>query len=153
MSAIVFDASADDQVPDIVTSWEMSTIGHPLSDLANLLSPYSFAVDPPNTAMMSRTNFAFSPTAHTAGLPSRQQCTEWYRDTAGWDPSLELEWGDVFANFRNGVIMQGIAARYAQRQASSERAKEIGGYMVPYGEFSWGLVQRLQKTHVAKAKI
>ena len=38
--------------------------------------------------------------------------------------------------------MQGIAARYALRQASSEKAKEIGDLMGPYGEFTWALIQR-----------
>lgn len=120
----------------------MSTIGHPLSDLSNLLGPYSFAVDPPNAAMSVRTNPAFLPSAHTAGLPSRSRCAGWYDEIAGWDPTPELEWGDAFAAFRNSVIMQGIAARYALRQASSAQAKEIGALMGPYGEFSWGLIAR-----------
>lgn len=123
-------------------SWEMSTIGHSLSDLSNLLGPYSFAVDPPNDTMSARTNPAFLPSAHTAGLPLRSRCVEWYKEIAGWDPAPELEWGDAFAAFRNSVIMQGIAARYALRQASSAQAKEIGGLMGPYGEFSWGLIAR-----------
>lgn len=120
----------------------MSTVGHPLSDLSNLLSPYSFAVNPPNPAMAKLTNPAFTLSAATPGLPSPAECSQWYADVAGWDPSSVLEWGDVFANFRNSVIMQGIAARFAQRQASSVRAKEIGELMGPYGEFSWGLAQR-----------
>lgn len=136
-----------------MSSWEMSTIGHPLSDLSNLLSPYSFAVDPPNSAMSARTNPAFSPSVDTQGLPSRLQCIQWYRGIAGWDPSAELDWGDIFANFRNAVIMQGIAARYAQRQASSEKAKEIGSLMGPYGEFCWGLVERRKTTDRVKAKM
>ena len=134
-------------------SWEMSTIGHPLSDLSNLLSPYSFAVDPPNSAMTPRTNDAFATSAHTPGLPSRLQCAQWYAEVVGWDPSSELEWGDTFANFRNSVIMQGIAARYAQRQASSEKAKEVGDLMGPYGEFTWGLAERLMRKKGLRAKM
>ena len=120
----------------------MSTIGHPLSDLANLLSPYSFADIPPNDALSALTNPAFRPSAHTPGLPSSSQCVRWYTEVAGWDPSSEVDWGHAFAAFRNGVIMQGIAARYALRQASSEKAKEIGGLMGPYGKFSWGLIEQ-----------
>lgn len=139
---------------DHVSSWEMSTIGHPLSDLSNLLSPYSFADNLPNDALSVRTNLAFLPSAHTPGLPSRSQCVQWYTEVAGWDPSLEVGWGDAFAAFRNGVIMQGIAARYAQRQASSEKAKEIGDLMRPYGEFSWGLIERWrEKAAKNKAKL
>ncbi|KAK4695197.1 hypothetical protein P7C71_g2508, partial [Lecanoromycetidae sp. Uapishka_2] len=128
-----------------ILDWEMSTIGHPLSDLSNLLSPYTFAVDPPTSALSTRMNSAFSPSNHTPGLPSRSQCIQWYAETAGWDPGPEVDWGDTFATFRNGVIMQGIAARYALRQASSEKAKEIGDLMGPYGEFSWGLIERWKR--------
>lgn len=130
----------------------MSTIGHPLSDLSNLLSPYSMAVDPPSSALSVRTNAAFYPSAHTPGLPSRSQCVQWYAELAGWNPSSELEWGDTFAMFRNGVIMQGIAARYALRQASSEKAKEIGDLMGPFGEFSWGLIERWKRMEANRRK-
>jgi aminoglycoside phosphotransferase (APT) family kinase protein len=132
----------------------MSTIGHPLSDLSNLLSPYTFAVNPPTSALSARTNPAFLPSSQTSGLPSRSQCIQWYAEVAGWDPASEVDWGDAFATFRNGVIMQGIAARYALRQASSEKAKEIGGLMGPYGEFSWGLIERwIGKEAKAEAKL
>ena len=132
----------------------MSTIGHPLSDLSNLLSPYCFAENPPNSALSTRTNPAFYPSAQTSGLPSRAQCVAWYTDVADWDPQTSIDWGDTFACFRNGVITQGIAARYALRQASSEKAKEIGDLMGPYGEFTWALIQQWKSKDVEmKAKI
>ncbi|KAL6715721.1 hypothetical protein ACLMJK_006682 [Lecanora helva] len=134
-----------------ILDWEMSTIGHPLSDLSNLLTPFCFAENPPDSALSSRTNPAFYPDARTAGLPSRAQCVKWYADVAGWDPQASVDWGDTFACFRNGVIMQGIAARYALRQASSEKAKEIGDLMGPYGEFTWILIQNWKK-HEVKTK-
>lgn len=130
----------------------MSTIGHPLSDLCNLLTPYCFAENPPDTALSSRTNPAFYPSAQTAGLPTRAQCVRWYADVAAWDPGPFVGWGDTFACFRNGVIMQGIAARYALRQASSEKAKEIGDLMGPYGEFTWALIQQWKEKNESRAR-
>ena len=124
-------------------SWEMSTIGHPLSDLANLLSPYTFAVSLPtstSSALSNRVNAAFIPSAKTPGLPTRDECMTWYAETAGWDPRPEMAWGDAFGVFRNSVIMQGIAARYALRQASSAKAHEYALQMGPFGEFAWWLV-------------
>lgn len=41
--------------------------------------------------------------------------------------------------------MQGIAARYALRQASSAKAKEYAVQMGPFGEFAAGLVRALVK--------
>ena len=39
--------------------------------------------------------------------------------------------------------MQGIAARYAVRQASSAKARDYGVQMGPFGEFAWELVRAL----------
>lgn len=133
----------------------MSTIGHPLSDLSNLLSPYTFAVSPSpeDSPIRDRTNPAFYPSAHTLGLPTRSDCMAWYAETAGWDPRSESGWGDAFGVFRNSVIMQGIAARYALRQASSARAKEYGPQMFPFGEFAWGLVKDYKHAGEARSKL
>lgn len=127
------------------SSWEMSTIGHPLSDLSNILSPFIFALKCPPQALASRTNLAFSPSISTPGLPSRSQCLDWYTQIAGWNPGPDSGWGDAFGVFRNSVIMQGIAARYATRQASSARAKEYAMQMEPFGDFSWALMAALQR--------
>lgn len=126
------------------SSWEMSTLGHPLSDLSNLLSPFTFGIQPPTTALESRTNPAFAPSASTPGLPTRSQCIDWYAEEARWRPHRESRWGDSFGVFRNSVIMQGIAARWALRQASSEKAKEYAAQMSPFGDFAWRLLQDLK---------
>lgn len=86
---------------------------------------------------------AFLESAPTSGLPAYSQCISWYNEVAGWDPRPESRWGDSFGVFRNGVIMQGIAARYALRQATSEKAEEYGGKRGAYGDFAWGLVATL----------
>ena len=125
----------------------MSTLGHPLSDLANLLQPYLLS-STPIAKGIGRAHPAFSPekenSARPSGLPSASQCLEWYCEIAGWDPTPDLAWGEAFGMFRNSVIMQGIKARYALRQASSAQAKEVGSHMQPLGEFTWELVERLQ---------
>lgn len=134
------------ELPLTYTSWEMATIGHPLSDLSNLLAPFVTAADKNAQNMKGATgsgaaNLAFLP-GKTDGLPSHQQCIEWYSEVAGWDAKPDITWGAAFATFRNAVIMQGIAARYAMRQASSARAKEYGVMMKPFGQVAWGLVEK-----------
>ena len=55
--------------------------------------------------------------------------------------------------------MQGIAARFALRQASSAKAKEHAVRMGPFGEFAWSLVVEAEregkgsKKDMVKAKI
>lgn len=126
----------------------MSTIGHPLSDLVNLLMPYKTATS--NAAVeIGHADPKFLP-GGLPGLPTKEQCIAWYRELAGWDPSPEMLWGDAFGIYRGSIIMQGIAARYAQRQASSPKAKEYGALMHPWAEIAWELVER---TKSGKSKL
>lgn len=130
-----------------ILDWEMATIGHPLSDLCNLTGPYvsigvhASAETPP-----------FDPQV-VPGLPTREDCMRWYREVAGWDPTPDLMWGDAFNGFRGSVIMQGIAARYAVRQASSARAQDYGDKMHPFALQSWRRVEQMLADARSKAKI
>ncbi|PTU23398.1 hypothetical protein P175DRAFT_0431728 [Aspergillus ochraceoroseus IBT 24754] len=119
-----------------ILDWEMATVGHPLSDFCNLTSPY----------FLEGTDYKleqFQPGA-TPGLPTREDCVRWYRESAGWDPTEEIIWGDAFFAWRSSVIMQGIKARYALRQASSARAAEYAQKTVPFALGAWGRVQKVQ---------
>lgn len=107
-------------------SWEMSTIGHPLSDIINLTMPFLTAETGPNAIP------GFRPGA-TPGIPTLQEALKWYAEVKGYDPTPDLDWGSAFGMYRSSVIMQGIAARYAVRQASSEKAKDYADMMVPFG--------------------
>lgn len=137
----------------------MSTIGHPLADLTNILSPYVASnhqvaekLQGPSAAAAKQSFIS----GITPGLPSREQCLAWYSETADWDPryGAELEWGDAFSMFKYSVIMQGIAARHAVRQASSERAKDVADMMQPYGTAAWSLVEdALEKLKRTKARL
>lgn len=136
-----------------ILDWEMATIGHPLSDLCNLVTPFTLANNkaasrmPPGSSNTNRPAFQNNT---TPGLPSIEQCLQWYGEAAGWEPTPELSWGNAFSCYRLAIIMQGIAARYATRQASSERAGEYGKAMRPFGEVAWELVE--QAKHDAKAR-
>ena len=140
-------------------SWEMSTIGHPLADLTNLLTPYTTSRNELARMLMAAqtgagsSKPAFIPGA-TPGLPTQAQCLQWYAETAGWEFSeAEIAWGDAFNVFKGAIIMQGIAARYAVRQASSERASEYGRAMRPFGEVAWNLTEEAMAANGGKAKL
>ncbi|OCK77923.1 APH-domain-containing protein [Lepidopterella palustris CBS 459.81] len=133
-----------------ILDWEMSTIGHPLSDLANFLTPYLTA-NSKKAMSIGRSNKDFRPGA-TEGLPSREQVISWYSEVAGWDPTPEMTWGDAFGIYRSSIIVQGIAARYALRQASSEKASDYAAQMKPFAEIAWDLVQEYKRTHT-KARL
>ncbi|KAF7871721.1 hypothetical protein EAF04_003828 [Stromatinia cepivora] len=132
-----------------ILDWEMSTIGHPLSDIINILSPYT---------VRNENKFASLPQfqeENSPGLPSESDLISWYRETAGWDPEPDLPWGVAFGFFRNTCIYQGIAARWAVRQASSAKAEVHGRARWPMGELCWkfvGLANKV-KEEGEKAKL
>lgn len=126
----------------------MSTIGHPLSDLANALMPFSSARTahgPPETRI-PHAHEAFLPSA-TPGLPTPEQLASIYATAAGlaggrWDGmDQELMWTQAFATFRLSAICQGIAARAAVRQATSAKANEHARARGPVAELAWALIQ------------
>ncbi|KAK3366952.1 kinase-like domain-containing protein [Lasiosphaeria ovina] len=142
-----------------ILDWEMSTIGHPLSDLSNLLTPYFTARLDPSRSISVHTGFR--PRA-TRGLPTPDEISTLYfsvvdprtpasqsslelsltRQTPGEpDRRRELQWAQAFNIFRLAAICQGIAARHAGRQASSEQARRYADSRAPLAEFAWELVQ------------
>jgi len=128
-----------------ILDWEMATIGHPLSDFVNLTGPYSWGTrhNAPVRGTDGTMEPAFAPGV-VPGLPTLEQCVRWYAEVAGWDLSPELAWGNAFGGFRAAVIMQGIAARHARRQASGQTAQEHAAQMGPYGEMTWRMIETLK---------
>ncbi|OJJ86683.1 phosphotransferase family protein [Aspergillus glaucus CBS 516.65] len=128
-----------------ILDWEMATVGHPLSDFCNLTSPYYMDGT-------DHTTETFKPGV-IPGLPAREECVRWYGELAGWDPTHDILWGDSFFNWRSSVIMQGIAARYALRQASSARAQEYAKKTKPFALDAWERVKRAQEQSRQKGKL
>jgi aminoglycoside phosphotransferase (APT) family kinase protein len=124
----------------------MSTIGHPLSDLVNILNPFITANNGPNR------HSGFKPGA-TLGLPTQDQVVKWYQEIAGLDSVPDLTWGTAFSMFRQSCIMQGIAARVAMKQASSTQAHLYANSFKPFGEFAWSLVLSAKEAERGKSKL
>jgi aminoglycoside phosphotransferase (APT) family kinase protein len=118
----------------------MATIGHPLSDLSNLIAPWTISAF---TSTHLTSSPHFSPSATTPGLPTRGEVVKWYAEVAGWNPSAELPWSMAFAMFRSAIVFQGIKSRYAVRQASSAEAKNVGEEMEPTADICWEMVRKM----------
>jgi aminoglycoside phosphotransferase (APT) family kinase protein len=125
----------------------MSTIGHPLSDLINMTTPYHISGEPDHKGAE-----AFKEGA-TPGLPTEKQLVQWYAEVAGWDPTPDITWGVAFHFFRSTCIYQGIAARYAVRQASSALAKANGELRHVWARIAWRRVQSARALAKDKAKL
>lgn len=131
----------------------MSTIGHPLSDLANMMTPFYTA--PLDHSRVQNAHKGFLPGA-TPGLPNPTEIAELYFSTVSpqsssrisnfsADRKRELQWAQAFNIFRQSAICQGIAARQAARQASSEVARRYADARAPLAEFAWDLVRGVAK--------
>lgn len=94
-----------------VLDWELSTIGHPLSDLAYLCLPYRLPLDLPGTK---------DPTAE--GLPAEREMLRRYAERTGRNRIANWAIFLAFNCFRYAAIVQGVAARAAQGTASSASA-------------------------------
>ena len=103
-----------------------------MSDLVNLVTPWTMTDNPYNITAHQ----TFNTSKAIAGLPTVNQCIEWYSEIAGWNPAPDMPWGVAFWLFRTTVVMQGIAARYASRQASGTTAKEFGLQMRPHAKMA-----------------
>lgn len=143
-----------------VLDWEMSTVGHPLSDVVNLTSPFYMAlyVGDPRGRGLAFPHLAdadaFLP-GRTPGLPTVDELLAWYVEGCGakYDPRPDMNWGCAFGVFRSAGILQGIAARVARRQATSEVAGRYADSFKSLGELAWRLVEDEKAQGKTKGKL
>ncbi|KAK4570489.1 hypothetical protein LTR86_002569 [Recurvomyces mirabilis] len=135
-----------------ILDWEMSTVGHPYADLTNLIQPWTISNATESWPRIHADTAFLKPSKSNStnseypGLPTREEAVAWYEETAGYKiPEKELAWATSFALFRDSIIFQGIAARYATRQASSDKAMTYGRERTPYAEMAWEMVDKIKQ--------
>merc|ERR1712032_1519099 len=96
-----------------VVDWELSTIGHPMSDLANLCLPYHLGE---LGVMASYPSYDVG----DGGVPTEEEVHRAYC-TAAKVPFPVRSWSFyvAFSCFRLSVIIQGVAMRAVRGQASA----------------------------------
>ncbi|KXN87459.1 Acyl-CoA dehydrogenase family member 11 [Leucoagaricus sp. SymC.cos] len=105
-----------------ILDWELSTLGSPLGDFANMTIPWS--IDKKNIPEGGSLTLvrAFKNTTVDVPIPledlEREYCRLWNQPY----PIPEMVFVRSWVLFRLSIILQGIAARFAIRQASSENA-------------------------------
>ncbi|MFG1229982.1 phosphotransferase family protein [Xanthobacter autotrophicus NCIMB 11399] len=102
-----------------VLDWELSTLGHPLADLAHTcVYSWLFKPDEYGGGVMGLDLAAL-------GIPSLDAFVARYGAATGSEVRLD-PFHLAFALFRNAVIFEGIAARARGGNASAANAREIG---------------------------
>jgi aminoglycoside phosphotransferase (APT) family kinase protein len=119
-----------------VLDWELSTLGHPLVDLAYYCMRYHLPV------AEFRGLGGADAKAHM--IPSEAECVANYCQLRGIAPVTPKEWAyyQAFCMFRLAGILQGVLSRALQGNASSATALQAGRRTRPLAEMGWQLVQQ-----------
>lgn len=132
-----------------ILDWEMATIGHPLSDLVNIVSPWIWTKETMPSPGAQTARYEGRPVENVfedggyEGLPTYKDIVDWYVEESGYqDARKELPWGNAFGGFRGAVVTQGIAARYATRQATNFFARIYAKMVGPYADWAFGLIPK-----------
>jgi len=119
-----------------VLDWELSTLGHPLSDFAYQVMAWRLA--PQQFRGLMGCDFA------ALGIPTEDQyvaayCRRTHRDgVANWEFYL------IFNMFRIAAILHGVLSRALQGNAASANAMEQGGRARLIADVAWDMVRRIR---------
>ena len=103
-----------------VLDWELSTIGHPVADLAYQIMAWRLPHDGPFKGLGGLDRTAL-------GLPSEDEYVARYCDRAGTTRPDWFEFAVAHAAFRFAAILQGVFKRSIQGNASDPmRARQLG---------------------------
>jgi aminoglycoside phosphotransferase (APT) family kinase protein len=117
-----------------VLDWELSTLGHPLADLAYSCMPYHLG-SPEREPL---TKVAADP---ASGIPSEREFVADYCAFAGRNASLDLRFYLAFSLFRYASIVQGVYKRGLSGNSSSGAdAVQYRSRVVQAAQTGWALV-------------
>lgn len=110
-----------------VLDWELSTLGHPFSDLAY----FCMRLRLPGTHSVKGLGELDRP---SAGIPTENELIRHYCELRGLDAIENWNFYMAFSFFRLAAITQGVYKRALDGNASSERALEVGRMASPLAE-------------------
>jgi aminoglycoside phosphotransferase (APT) family kinase protein len=113
--------------------WELSTLGHPLGDLAYSCGPYHFSM----AGNRSLVGIAGSET----GIPTESEFVEEYCRQTGRESIPNWNFYMAFAFFRLASILQGVYKRGLMGTASSTHALERGRLTRSTSDLAWSFIE------------
>ncbi len=117
-----------------VLDWELSTIGHPLSDLAYCCVAY-------HGNLNSSGNSFYGKDLKSLGIPEEQEIIAQYCELTGRDGIKDWYFYIVFSMFRMGAIIQGVYKRGLDGNAASSRALEFKDICRLRADAAWNMVE------------
>lgn len=129
---LVFAGTPDEPVAVATLDWELSTLGHPLSDLAYACLGYHMNI--PGRGGLAGVDLA------AIGIPSQDELVALYAARTGRTTIPSFSTFLAFGIFRLAAIAQGVYKRSLQGNASSEDAGRYGAAVGMLAEIACGLV-------------
>ena len=105
--------------------WELSTLGHPFADVGYLCMQLRM---PQNVGSMSGLR---GRDLAALGIPGEQEYVARYCEHVGIDAIENFGFYVAFSFFRLAAIVQGVARRAADGNASNRNAAEVGQFVEP----------------------
>jgi aminoglycoside phosphotransferase (APT) family kinase protein len=116
-----------------VLDWELSTLGHPLGDLAYFCMPYRLGTEWDGFRGKD---------LKALGIPSEQDFVATYCQGVGRRDIPDWDWYMVFAMFRLAAIAQGIMGRVIAGTANDPHARSRGERARPLADAGWSIARR-----------
>ena len=118
-----------------VLDWELSTIGHPLADLAYNCLGYHY-INPRQGGLVGIDHAA-------SGIPTEAEHVRRYCERTGRGPIDKWPFYVSFSLFRLASISQGVYKRGLDGNASSETAAQFGNTCQLLAQNAWRLAQQV----------
>ncbi|WP_148861269.1 phosphotransferase [Marinobacter fonticola] len=123
--------------PEIIAilDWELSTLGHPLADLAYYCLPYHLPMD------LEGSRGIVGEDLEALNIPDEQEVVERYCRQSGRTGIDDWHVFLAFSLFRLAAIVQGVYARALQGNASNADALQVGKRASMLADAGWRIAQ------------
>jgi aminoglycoside phosphotransferase (APT) family kinase protein len=119
--------------PLALLDWELSTLGHPYADLAYQCMQLRLDNDSVLAGLGGIDRLAL-------GIPSEEDYVALYCQRMGLENIPNWNFYVVFSMFRFAAILQGVAKRAQEGNASSDKASRMGLLVKPLAKMAVGLI-------------
>lgn len=114
-----------------VLDWELSTLGHPYADLAYQCMQMRLPYSADRTSMSGLLGID----RKNLGIPSEAEYVARYCERMGLDSIDHWQFYLAFSFFRLAAIVQGVAKRASQGNASNKKAAAVGAMVEPLAQY------------------